>query len=520
MDFTRDRWGRPLIKQPEGKDLPYTRISGYGQVLEDQFGLTKWKQRMVLVGAVARPDLVKLATAAKDDDRRLDTLVEQMLEAGGASRAANTGTAIHEVLANLDTGKIDLDSVPDEFLAHARLWTSTLEQHGLTVEQSLVECHLVNDRYQAAGSGDNFLRDSNGVLYVADKKTGKSIGQRPLAYMVQLALYATADLYDIETGERTPTGCDQSTGYIVHLPANGETCELYEVDLDAALELATLAQQVRRAQKTTTPISKIDRSSTTVKSKPISEKPAKSAKSKKPTVAERRAWIEQRVRTVLEQPDGRAMLQLCWPPDIPRLSSDHKHTAAELDRLTTALDEAEKGSSAPFPAPDPANIAKPVVEAKEEPRKAQPKPLDEGRFVDQPTIDALRAKFDSLLPEQQKQIADWAREAHAADRNVSLQLKPSERRFNIARAMIELATTWEGDSDAVPAVIRTVTPLDTTVGATLGSLTIDQAESLIVHSDALSKYGTLSYTFDGVAEFQNTKEALETQKESNQWTSS
>lgn len=517
MDFTRDRWGRPLIKQPEGKDLPYTRISGYGQVLEDQFGLTKWKQRMVLVGAVARPDLVKLATASKDDDRRLDTLVEQMLEAGGASRAANTGTAIHEVLANLDTGKIDLDSVPDEFLAHARLWTSTLRQHGLTVEQSLVECQLVNDRFQAAGSGDNFLRDSNGVLYVADKKTGKSIGKRPLAYMVQLALYATADLYDIETGERTPIGCNQNTGYIVHLPANGETCDLYEVDLDAALELATLAQQVRQAQKLARPISRVGEVVIPAKSKPISEKPAKSAK---PTVAERRTWIADRVRTILEQPDGRAMLQLCWPEDIPRLSSGHKHTAAQLDRLTVALDEAERGSSAPFPAPDPANIAKPVVEAKGEPRKAQPKPLDEGRFVDQATIDALRAKFDSLLHEQREQISTWAKEAHAADRNISLQLKPSERRFNIARAMFELATVWEGDSDAVQAVIRTVTPLDTTVGATLGSLTIDQAESLIVHSDALAKYGTLSYTFDGVAEFQNTKEALETQKESNQWTSS
>jgi hypothetical protein len=504
MDFKRDRWGRPLIQQTDGKEIAYTRISGYGQVLENQFGLNKWKQRMALVGAIERPDLMKLATAAKGDDRKLDQLVEQMLEAGGASRAANTGTAIHDMLAQLDTGAITLDQVPDEFLAHARLWQDTITAHGFEIDSELVECQLVNDRFQAAGSGDNFLRDANGVLYVADKKTGKQIGNRPLAYMVQLALYATAERYDIETGQRTPLGCNLERGYIVHLPASGTACDLYEVDLQAAIELAELAQQVRRAEKQATPVVKLD----------LNPKPT-TAKAKKPSVAERRQWIEDRVRTLLTLPDGPAMLQLSWPADVPRLSSGHKHTAAQLDQIASALDEAEKGASAPFPASDPADIAQPVVEAKGEPRNGQgnkPKPIAEGDQVDQPTIDALRTKIDSLLPDQKAHIMRWAKEAHEAGRSVSLQALASVRRFEIARAMIELATTWDGDPEAVPAVIRTITPMDTTVGATLGSLTIAQATSLVVHSEALSRYGTLSYTLDGVAEFPNIQEALATMK--------
>jgi len=509
-DFARDRWGRPLIAQPDGGTIAYTRISGYGQVLENQFGLNKWKQRMALLGAIERPDLMQLATAAKGDDRRLDQIVEQMLDAGGASRAANTGTAIHDMLAQLDTGAISIDQVPDEFLAHARLWQDTITAHGFEIDSTLVECHLVNDRFQAAGSGDNFLRDSNGVLYVADKKTGKTIGQRPLAYMVQLALYATSVLYDIETGERTPLDCDPTKGYIVHLPASGKTCDLYEVDLQAAIELAALAQQVRAAEKQARPVAKLSHLPT------VAEKPAPTAKAKKPTVAERRTWIEDRVRAILAQPNGAAMLQLCWPADMPRLSSGHKHTNAQLDQIVVALDDAERGASVAFPAPDPANIAKTSPEAKREPRKAQGKQTkapNEGSTVDQPTLDALRSKIDSLLPDQRRTVMDWAKQAHEAGRSVSLQALPSQRRFEIARAMIELACTWDGDAEAVPAVIRTITPMDTTIGATLGSLTIDQATSLVVHSAALSQYGTLSYNFDGVAEFPNIQKALDQQKE-------
>ncbi len=45
-DFTRDRWGRPLIIPADGgKAIAYGRFSSHGSVLEDKFALEKWKIR-------------------------------------------------------------------------------------------------------------------------------------------------------------------------------------------------------------------------------------------------------------------------------------------------------------------------------------------------------------------------------------------------------------------------------------------------------------------------------------------
>lgn len=450
MDFKRDRYGRPLI-QLNGKEVPYTRISSYGQVLEDQTGLTRWKLRTVVAGVVQRPDLVSLASAHAHDDRKLDDLAQQLLDAGGASRAANTGTAIHEVLAQVDQGKLQLDSVPDQFMQHAVAWQQCIADFGLEVLPELVEIPLVNDRYEAAGSSDNFLmRTHDGLLVVVDKKTGKSISSKPLAYMVQLALYATSMEYRIATGERLALPpVDLNIGYIAHLPANSDTCTMYEVNLQQALELADLAQKIKQAQRSNIKVG-----------------------AAKPTVELNRSMLVRRIEAIRDAGHA-AYLANIWPAGVPTLKAADDHTIAQLREISAAVGVVEREHQMPFlpteHQPQPQPLSKPAAKPRSTPKT---KPV-EGDDMDKPTIDFLRKHIKSQPDHVQKLLAQWAKEASAAGHSVSLSAKPSQRRFEIARLMLALANVAE------PAtVLGEHIEMQGSVGAALATLTTKEAHDL------------------------------------------
>lgn len=446
QDFKRDRYGRPLI-MVDGQEIPYTRISGFGQVLEDQTGLNRWKLRTVVAGVAQRPDLVALASSNPGDSASLDRLAQQFLEAGGASTAANTGTAIHEALAQLDAGKMQLDSMPDPFVGHATAWLQCVKQFGLEIVPDLVEIPLVNDKYQAAGSSDNFLlRTSDDMLVVVDKKTGKSISNRPLAYMVQLALYATSYQYDIATGERIAfPKIDLNVGYIAHLPANGDDCTLYEVDLQEALSLCDLAQRIRRAQKTAKPV----------------------AKATPPANAERELLIK-RIEAIKDAGHAKHLAAI-WPAGVPTFKQGHQHSIDELASISNAISLIERDYEMPFLREKPASSPQPRV-AKVKPSKIE---IDEGAKIDKPTIDFLRAHIKEQPLAVQSKLAQWAKEASQSGYSISLSAKPHERRFEIARLMLALAR----QSDPA-TVLSAYTEMQGTIGGTLALLTTEEAHDM------------------------------------------
>ena len=456
-DFNRDRWGRPTIIQADGSLKPYTRISSYGQNLENQTGLTKWKLRTMVAGAVARPDLMQLASAHQADDRKLDDLAQQMLDAGGASRAANSGTARHEVLAQVDQGVLARDSVPGDFLPYMQAWYDTLDQFGLEVIPEMVELRLVNDRYEAAGSGDNFLmRTSDGKLIAVDKKTGKSIAPRPLAYMVQLALYATAVEYDVATGERKALpNVDLDVAYIAHLPAQSDTCTLYEIDLREALKLADLSQAIRVAEKSTPKVTKL-----------VPQAAASPSPASDPNV-ERRALLKSRVGALVEAGHMNTLVAF-WPDEVPTFKQSNDQTSAELDKITKIVESAEALHSMPF-LPEP----QPVQQKPKETKRSTKKNVDEGHLMDNADIDALRSTIKSLPTAKRKILEAWAKEASESGQSISLTATPSVRRFEIARVMIKLAD----ESNPLELVIS-VGGTGATVGQALSLLTVDQAIKL------------------------------------------
>lgn len=247
----RDRWERPLI-MPEGggKLVPYTRISTLSKALSDTTGLANWKIRMAVKGGILRHDLMALAQAAvhNNDDKALDRIAKQMLDAAGSSSKANVGTALHSYAEAHDRGELPL--VPPEYQAvldHYRRATEPLQMLGS-------EKFVVVDELQCAGSFDRIVQLPDGRIVVADIKTGAREPQYPLPATIQIAAYAHGTVYDHtlkvpRKGTLADFGVDQETGLMIHLPADGSGCFLYLLDLKAGWLAAQRATWVRTANR-------------------------------------------------------------------------------------------------------------------------------------------------------------------------------------------------------------------------------------------------------------------------------
>jgi len=248
VEIPRDRYGRPLIVPPEGgKPVGYTRVSTLAKALDDKTALTKWKQRQVVIGLGARPDLVAVAGAVKGDDRKLDEIVETAMTAAESERAANIGTALHALSEQVDAD-CAIDSLPMEFRADLSAYRQAMEP----IDIVATEMFVVTDEVQAAGTFDRLVRMPDGRVLVGDLKTGKHEPNYPHAAATQMAVYSRGHLYDPERGRvgHLPSlGIDQDHGLLIHLPAGTGTCALYLVDLNVGWSLAQTAVAVRNAFK-------------------------------------------------------------------------------------------------------------------------------------------------------------------------------------------------------------------------------------------------------------------------------
>lgn len=263
VEVPRDQWKRPLIRPADGGDLvAYTRASSLGGALESEFGLTRWKMRMVGLGLAARPDLVVAFNAHRDDKKKLNELVEEALEAAASSARATLGTAMHRYAEIIDSGG-DPGFIPPEFERDVAAYTE------LTVplfEHVVIEKFVVCDDLKVAGTPDrgSVLRQDMtapdgtvipaGALVVTDEKTSGSMDFGGIKFSVQLAVYSRALIYDAATETRRPWGQDGELprtdwGLIVHCPAGEGFAELYWVDLTAGYELAKRSRQVMADRK-------------------------------------------------------------------------------------------------------------------------------------------------------------------------------------------------------------------------------------------------------------------------------
>jgi hypothetical protein len=242
----RDPWGRPLLPPPNppgAKPVPYTRATTMAGALDDQFGLTLWKQRTVALGLAARHDLLAaVASTSPGDKERLNELVEAAMDAGGGTVAATVGTALHAFTERIDRG-LDVGHVPAQYEADVAAYQELAAKIGWQVDA--VEQFTVLDPFRIAGTADRILT-IDGRTYIADIKTGSDVSYHH-GWAVQFAIYAHGLPYDVEARKRVPwpNQPDQDRAVVVHLPAGQGTARAYWIDIAAGWEALALALKVR-----------------------------------------------------------------------------------------------------------------------------------------------------------------------------------------------------------------------------------------------------------------------------------
>jgi hypothetical protein len=227
---------------------------------------------MTIAGLVIRPDLIALAHGldVKRDRATLNSIAEQAKEAAGQKVAANLGTAYHAFSERLDAGLIALSDVPTEYRHRLDQYLTAVNGAGLRTRPEWIErtvavrADQVSAELPVAGTLDRIFQLPNGELVIGDLKTGADLSYGWGEIAVQLALYAhgvnTHGLFDWNTKQWGRVDTQVSEDYpgvtvrtdfaiVIHLPAGGEGCTLYRVDLEAGWKRAQVCGQVMAMQK-------------------------------------------------------------------------------------------------------------------------------------------------------------------------------------------------------------------------------------------------------------------------------
>jgi hypothetical protein len=260
----RDGYGRYLIPHPvTGKKQAWQRATTFVKMLEDNFGLMTWQQRMIAKGLSMRPDLIDVISTldVKRDKEQLNKLLEEAKNVAGAKVAANVGTTVHKHTEEVDLGE-PLDSVPPRYRPDVAAYRRALGDAGIEIVPPLIERITVVPDLDVGGTLDRIVLDRDGRYRVLDIKTGNmDFGQ--LAICMQLALYAhgvnKAGVYDLENGMWEPDplsrfgtpGKEVETDYglVAHIIPGSGTCELLKVPIDAGWDAVETAADVREKRK-------------------------------------------------------------------------------------------------------------------------------------------------------------------------------------------------------------------------------------------------------------------------------
>lgn len=248
--LARDQWDRPLIIPPDGgKPVAYRRASTVAEVIEDHFGLSRWQMRLTAEGLAARPDLVHAIHGASK--KEVGKIVEEAMEAAGASVASRNGTTMHGLTERLDNG----ESIPGGLPSHITAMLEAYEKETARFKVLDTERFVVADKIKVGGTYDRRLYDEKtGLTVIGDLKTGQSLSHLALKAPAQVAVYAAGVWYDLD-GEREPTGADRDRGIMIWLPwtenPSEAVCEVRWLDLRIGRQIIKEAFRVENFRKLT-----------------------------------------------------------------------------------------------------------------------------------------------------------------------------------------------------------------------------------------------------------------------------
>jgi hypothetical protein len=488
----RDGWGRYLVpREDDDGRVALTRATTVAKAPEDQAGLMKWEGRMVALGLARRPDLLALiATTDPTDKTALNRICMDAKEAGGATQARNTGTALHATIEAINRGQEPLPL----FTVEVDAYRAALAVAGIEPVPELVERIVVDHERGIAGTFDVALRDASGALYVADVKTGSV--DYPASFAIQLAIYAGAPHLLSEDYERLDAapGFDRRRAVIIHLPEGGP-CTLHWLDIakgSEGLDLALAVRRWRSEAKASTLLSPIAESSdggppstAVVERGEVSD--AGTAPAPPLPTRERIEWFVARYDELREAVPAERIAH-GWPEGVPGPRKAISWTSAEMDAAVAHLTRIEDDHGLPYPSPDPTAPAPDrrgrgtvsVVTSASPPPSAP----NDGPLMGADDVVTLRRRHAALPKAAKERVDQWVREGAAASRpwgmGKAIDAVP-RRRWECARASIGLARRTEDDEIArgwIALVVGEDAIQTHPVGALIGSLTIEEADQL------------------------------------------
>jgi len=367
-DFRRAN-GAPLVSNPDDPDRTerYSRCSSYAKLLDDEEALHSWRIWKAMQGVATSKALQIQVSAAREEDKtERKELRDRALDKGAANEKADQGTGLHAICARVDDESDDFE-VPEQFAADIQAYQACLRLYGL--KPLLIECHMVNDAWRAAGTADRVYETTKplvlpsmfelppGSLLLGDLKTGQKLDFALPGYTVQCALYATGQLYDIHTERRTATPkIDQDWALLIHMPVGKGRCDLLWVSVEVGLTGAWLAKEVKDWRKkwksgwdrydvmpVAEPVEPIDQL--------ISDGEAVDVTPEPEIFSDMRAYCVKRILTIGQHAEARKWLLTKWPPSLPK--PQDITLPGDLVRLLDLLDAIEAQFSIPFMHSDP-----------------------------------------------------------------------------------------------------------------------------------------------------------------------
>jgi hypothetical protein len=255
--------GAPMVSDPENPEkwLRYSRPSGYAECLDDKEALVYWRIWKAMEGVARSPALQIKVNACKEEDKETKkALRDEAMDKGTANEKADLGTGLHAMTARFEDVKDTDFDPPEQYRADLDAYWEMLTKYGLVSE--MVEVPMVNDDFRAAGTADRIYRLTQplitpdgtwlepGTLVLGDLKTGQKMDFSLPGYCVQMALYATGQLYDLEHNRRLSTPpINQHWTLLVHLPFGSGKCDLLWVPISTGLMGAAHAYDVKQWRK-------------------------------------------------------------------------------------------------------------------------------------------------------------------------------------------------------------------------------------------------------------------------------
>lgn len=537
-DTRRDRWGRYLVVPPEGgKPVAYTRATTVAKAIEDQHSLIAWKARVAAKGLTIRGELLKMI-AVTDDRTKLDDLVEQAAQAGGATERRDEGIALHRAIELHLSGQ----PVPELFRGDVEAVVAALERHHLSVVGGMTERVVVDDERRIAGTFDLMVKHGS-TLLIADVKTGKTLDYSGLSFATQLAIYAGAQaLYtqgtakdgSLDRRDQMPA-VDRSVALVLHVQPGTGHCDIHDVDIAYGAEALELCLGVREARtrgrhliaprKTDTAgaptepdlqVGAATEGTATPSTVVGGQEPAAAPP---PAAPSRREQVIDRLKA-LKQIDARwpQWVAARWPEGVPALASQAILAPADWGKVDELLAVAEREAQAPFPVlPDgehgvvPSTTTSMLAAAAESQAdraasmgESWPPEQDDGGTVDDADVEVMLGRLGRLDGEGRRWALRVLGEARDGGVPVSLRASRSVRAFEISRALAACAETRGDDDPIARCALERVLGADRVqpgwpTGAVIGALGVDEARAWHDVVAALNA-GSLVYVVDAQGE--------------------